>query len=163
MYGTTPDALGAPTQVIVDFFNARGAAPLRVFDVGCGHGRDALFIARLGHSVVGVDLSAHGIRDLNTAAASEGLKIIGEVADITTYAADGLFDVVLIDRTLHMLGRQARIDVLTKLIGHVAPKGWLLIADEKSNMADFKAVIADDAADWAATLDKGGTLFLQRD
>jgi 2-polyprenyl-3-methyl-5-hydroxy-6-metoxy-1,4-benzoquinol methylase len=163
LYGSTPDALGAPTRVFVDFFATLDGTPLRVLDVGCGQGRDALFIARQGHSVVGVDMSPNGIHDLNAAAEREGLSIKGVVADLTTYVAVGVVDIVLIVRTLHMLPKQPRIDVLTQLISHVAPKGWLLIADEKSNIADFKDVIAHSDAQWAASLDKGGTLFVQRD
>lgn len=91
----------------MQFFETFANPAARVLDVGCGQGRDALFIARLGHSVVGVDLSAHGIRDLLAASKAERLDITGDVADITTYTPAGKFDVVLIDRTLHMLPKDA--------------------------------------------------------
>ena len=81
----TPNALGDPTQVFVDFFAARSDRALRVFDVGCGQGRDALFIGRAGHSVLGVDISPSGIRDLNAAALRERLDVTGVAADITAY------------------------------------------------------------------------------
>jgi SAM-dependent methyltransferase len=163
LYGSTPDALGAPSRVFVDFFQNYDGVPLRVLDVGCGQGRDALFIARLGHSVVGVDLSPHGIADLNVAAKAENLQITGIAADISAFDVPGTFDVILIDRTLHMLDRQDRIAVLKRLVDHVAGKGWVLIADERKNMPDFRDVCAQHSAAWAVTLDKGGTLFLHRD
>ncbi len=56
-----------------------------------------------GHRVVGVDISPNGIRDLKNAAAKESLAVDGVVADIATYTPGGMFDVVLVDRTLHML------------------------------------------------------------
>src|SRR5580698_7323635 len=34
-----------------------GAGPLRVLDAGCGQGTQALELARLGHDVVGLDVS----------------------------------------------------------------------------------------------------------
>jgi len=74
VYRGAKQALGAPTKAFVKFFDALAEPGLRVLDVGCDQGRDALFIARLGHSVVGIDLSPTGIREL-----------------------------LLIDRTLHML------------------------------------------------------------
>ena len=80
LYGETRDALGAPTRVIVDFFERLDSMPARVLDVGCGQGRDAMFIGRLGHSVVGVDISPNGIRDLTTAAAAKGLAVEGVIA-----------------------------------------------------------------------------------
>lgn len=162
LYQSTPQALGAPTQVFVDFFDALDSKPARVLDVGCGQGRDALFIARLGHSVVGVDLSPSGISELQSVANEEGLAIEGIATDINSFTPDGLFDIVLIDRTLHMLPEKERLSVLKRLIMHVSPNGWVLIADEASNMAGFKAVFAGSDVSWRTTLDGGGSLFLQR-
>ena len=48
LYARTPDALGAPTRAFVDFFDGYDRPNVRVLDIGCGQGRDALFIARLG-------------------------------------------------------------------------------------------------------------------
>ncbi|EAR50280.1 hypothetical protein OG2516_14678 [Oceanicola granulosus HTCC2516] len=162
LYGESPDALGAPSPVFVDFFDRFERRGARVLDVGCGQGRDALFIARRGHSVVGVDIAPNGIRDLLAAAQAEALPVVGDVADLADYAPEGLFDVVLIDRTLHMMPPPARHAVLARLLDHVDAGGWLLIADERSNMAGLRAVIAGHAAGWTAHLSRGGTLFLQR-
>lgn len=166
LYRTTENALGAPMQLFVDFFHGRLDAPdgqsLRVLDIGCGQGRDAVFIARLGHQVAGVDLSANGIRDLTQSAASEGLAVQGIVADITGFTPGGAFDVVLINRTLHMLDEAPRLAVLSRLLDHVSDNGWLLVADERANMAGFKSVLQAHSAVWKVTLDKGGYYFLQR-
>jgi len=75
LFGDTRDALGAPTPVLVDFPDGLDRETLRVLDVGCGQGRDAIFIARKGHRVVGVDITANGIRDLKAVAAREELRI----------------------------------------------------------------------------------------
>jgi len=162
LYGSTPQALGQPTQVFRDFFDQLGGGPVRVLDVGCGQGRDALFIAALGHSVVGVDLSANGVRDLINAARAENLQIQGIVADIVTYVPPGEFEVILIDRTLHMLSKTERLAVLERLICHVADGGWVLIADERSNLPGFRDVFAASAADWTTELDMRGYLFLRK-
>ncbi|MCK8484971.1 class I SAM-dependent methyltransferase [Aliiroseovarius sp. S2029] len=162
LYRETPDALGPPTKIITRFFDRLKQDTMRVLDVGCGQGRDALFIARQGHSVVGVDRSPHGIRDLEATAKREKLAITGVIADLATYDPDGAFDVVLIDRTLHMLARPVRRDVLSRLLDHVADRGWLLIADEPSNMADFERTIATHSAAWTTELSQAGYLFLRR-
>lgn len=162
LYGETPDALGQPTSVFVEFFDKYAKLPARVLDVGCGQGRDALFIARLGHSVVGVDISSNGIRDLNAAAKKEGLSVEGIVANIADYDPDGLFDVVLIDRTLHMLPLDTRLSVLSSLLDHVAAQGWVLIADERSNIADFQKFIGDHKTHWKTELHRRGYLFVRR-
>lgn len=162
LYGETPDALGDPTSEFVDFFAGFEPRGARVLDIGCGQGRDALFIARLGHHVVGVDISPNGIGDLVATAEKQGLSVEGVVADITTYVPDGLFDVVLIDRTLHMLPRGPRLDVLGRMLGCVSDKGWVLIADETSNIGDFKDALEAHSHDWKSALSKKGYLFAQR-
>ena len=162
LYGTTPDALGEPTQIFVDFFKRQKRTQLRVLDVGCGQGRDALFIARQGHRVVGVDISPHGIQDLVEAANQEKLHIEGIVADIVTFAPEGKFDVVLIDRTLHMLSEIERLNVFEYLIGHVAEGGWVLIADERSNISGLKDVIEANKAVWETAFEARGNIFFHR-
>lgn len=47
------------------------AAPLCVLDAGCGQGSQAMRLARLGHRVLGVDLSQELLDDARRAAASE--------------------------------------------------------------------------------------------
>jgi SAM-dependent methyltransferase len=161
LYAETQHALGTPTQAFVDFFADYSNADARVLDIGCGQGRDTLFIARLGHAVVGVDLSSAGIADLQAEAARENLNITGVVADITEYAPDGKFDIVLIDRTLHMLDEAPRHAVLARFLDYVAPDGYLLIADERSNMAGFQRVITAAKTHWHTIMDKRGFLFLR--
>jgi len=162
LYGSTPQALGEPTRVFVDFFESNEGKKFRVLDIGCGQGRDALFIARMGHTVVGVDMSPNGIRDLNKAAIQENLDIEGVVADLVTYTPDGTFDVVLVDRTLHMLPETDRLNVLARLLESVSLNGWVLIADERSNINGFKTVVAANSHDWTIDLETGGTLFIRR-
>lgn len=158
LYRETPQALGAPTQVFVDYFEDI-PPPKRVLDIGCGQGRDALFIAALGHSVVGVDLSPAGIDAMVADAAKQGLDVTGFAKDIRTFEPDGLFDILLIDRTLHMLEIDDQVAVLARLLDHVAPQGDVLIADERSNMAGFRKVFAASARSWDTLRDKGGYLF----
>lgn len=162
LYGESRDALGKPTALFVSFFEQLERQNARILDVDCGQGRDAIFIARRGHRVVGVDISQNGIRDLMEVAAKKTLPIEGIVADIATYEPDGLFDIVLIDRTLHMLARQERLSVLRRLLDHVEKNGWVLIADETSNIDDFKEVVSAHQADWHTDLSQRGNLFLRR-
>jgi len=162
LYAEIPDALGAPTEAFVQYFEKYSGPPLRVFDAGCGQGRDALFIARLGHSVVGVDIAGAGIAQLAAAAKAEGLPITAVADNIITYEPDGRFDILLIDRTLHMIAdTDERHACFGVLLGHLAPGGTLLLADEPSNMIGLRAVMDTTGRHWTTLIDKGGLLFAQ--
>ncbi|MBU2991926.1 class I SAM-dependent methyltransferase [Octadecabacter sp. 1_MG-2023] len=162
LYGETENALGEPTPIFVEFFDRFDHPNARILDVGCGQGRDAVFMARKGHHVTGVDLSPNGIRALNDAATKDGLPIQGIVADIVSYVPSGTFDVILIDRTLHMLSAPDRRAVLTRLLGHIRPNGWLLIADETSNIPDFTSTLRTQNSPWTVEHLKGGYLFARQ-
>lgn len=162
LYREQRHALGEPTQAFVDFFKTYDQADAQVLDVGCGQGRDALFIARLGHQVTGVDVSPAGIEQLVTDAKNENLAISGVVADLHDYTPDTTFDVVVIDRTLHMLDAEPRLDVLRRILPAVKPGGYVLIADEKSNLPAMREVFTADGATWTSVKDTGGFLFMQK-
>jgi len=161
-YRENRHGLGEPTKEFVAFFDDYEKENATVLDVGCGQGRDALFIARLGHAVTAIDLSPSGIRDLQVDAVSEGLAIKSEVVDIRAFESEDRFDVILIDRTLHMLAPDERIAVLKNLLSLSKPKTHLLIADERSNIPAFKTALDASEWDWISTLERRGFLFVQR-
>jgi len=162
LYRETDHVLGAPTKEFVDFFAGYRKAEARVLDIGCGQGRDALFIARLGHSFTGVDHSPSGIADLIRDAKKEELQIRGEVADLRFYQTKRLYDVVVIDRTLHMLDSNVQSTVLTRLIPFVDNDGFILIADEPKNISQLQTVFDESETQWRIALKERGLLFLQR-
>ena len=158
-YRENPNGLGEPTRVFVDFFEAYEPPHASVLDVGCGQGRDALFIARMGHAVHGVDLSPTGVADLLAAARDEQLSITADVADIRDYAWRGPYDVILIDRTLHMLQTEDGNAVLKSILATAAAGTHVLIADERSNIPGFQEVLDRDALTWTVIKREGGYLF----
>ena len=161
LYATTPDALGAPTDVFVSFFENLADPSLSILDLGCGQGRDALFLGRLGHPVHGVDLSEHGVADILRVAVAEGLPITAEEADLCGYTPTQKFDILLSDRTLHMLSPKHQEKVLTGLLPFVADGGLVLIADEVSNLPRFRAILESDDREWSTVKDTRGYLFVR--
>ncbi len=68
----------------------------RALDLGCGVGRHALMLARLGFATSALDASEIGIRHLDAAARAEGLAIDARVGLMTDLPfADAAFDYVL--------------------------------------------------------------------
>lgn len=162
LYKETPNALGKTNSYVVDFFASIMGKALRVLDIGCGQGRDALHIARLGHHVTGLDLSPSGISDMMEAAKTESLDIIGHVVDITAYHSDETYDVMLCDRTLHMLDDPARYTCFESLIESVSDDGYMILIDEPSNMQGFQKIIDAHSANWHTDIKAKGTVIYQR-
>ena len=145
-YRDDPAACGAPFAEFEAFCGDAKAGS--VLDLGCGQGRDALMFARAGHRVVGVDVSSVGITQMRAVAKAEGLDVEGLVADICTYAPDRRFDVVILDRVLHMLAAQDRIPMLETAMGAVAPGGHLLVAEGPKGMAPVREAIEESGWVW---------------
>jgi len=86
------------------FFEAHEPKGL-VLDIGCGQGRDALMLGRLGYQVRGVDLSRVGINQMLEQAKSEGLDVRGDVADVGSYPITNDVDIILFDSFFHFYSR----------------------------------------------------------
>jgi len=116
-YTEDAKACGDPYPAFVEFFERHVRTPVSVLDLGCGQGRDALFIARLGHTVFGVGISEVGVRQMLDTARKEGLDIEAVVADASTYRSRCKYDVVLLDRVVHQLSDRAEQE---RLLGNAA-------------------------------------------
>jgi 2-polyprenyl-3-methyl-5-hydroxy-6-metoxy-1,4-benzoquinol methylase len=99
-YQESRDVCGPPFPEFVTFFERYPEAGAMVLDLGCGQGRDALFIARMGHHVFGVDASSTGIAQMLEDAQRQKLDVRGVVADIVEYEPAGNYDVVILDLSL---------------------------------------------------------------
>lgn len=140
-YAEGPEALGPPTKQLVQFLSDHLPSAAHILDVGCGQGRDAVWLAKAGHRVTGIDPSSVGITQLRQIAAQTGLPITAIVADVESYVPNDTFDCILFDRTLHMLEKDARTDGFHMLIAALRPDGIVVVLDEAPNLAGLKAVI----------------------
>jgi cyclopropane fatty-acyl-phospholipid synthase-like methyltransferase len=65
----------------MEFF--RDAVPGKALDIGCGSGTHAVYMARCGWEVTGVDFSSEAIHKARQKAEAAGLRIDFHVADVT--------------------------------------------------------------------------------
>ncbi|MHB1415809.1 MAG: class I SAM-dependent methyltransferase [Chloroflexota bacterium] len=70
----------------------------RVLDVAMGSGRNALYLARLGYEVEGVDISAESVRGALAAARAADVAIKAEVADLEAgyRIEEGRYDAIIV-------------------------------------------------------------------
>jgi 2-polyprenyl-3-methyl-5-hydroxy-6-metoxy-1,4-benzoquinol methylase len=110
--------------------------PGRALDVACGEGRNAVWLARRGWDVVGVDFSPVAIDKARRMADRDGVAVRWVVADVTTEALPpGAFDLVAV-LYLH-LPQPAMTAVLGAAAGRVGPGGTLLVVGhDASNIAE---------------------------
>lgn len=148
---------GSPFPVIEEAIRAT-PAPARVLDLGCGQGRDALVAARLGHEVVGVDLSEVGIAQMLEDAA--GLDVEGIVSDVLSFRSRKKFDIVVLDRVLHLLlDDKERREGLERAAALTKKGGTILIADTPKHAALIRGFFDSQPTPWACTKRTKNFLF----
>jgi SAM-dependent methyltransferase len=160
-YQQNEQACGAPFPEFVKLFEAlpRGST---VLDLGAGQGRDTLVAARLGHKVLAVDASPTGIAQILAAADSEKLPIEGVVANLNDFVPDGVFDVVVLDRVVHMLGNaRNKQTLLSKAAQATAECGYVLVADTPSNQEHIERQFGDQRA-WQQIVSRKGRRVFKR-
>ena len=148
---------GAPFPAIMEALHAI-PTPARVLDLGCGQGRDALLAARLGHEVVGVDLSEVGISQMLEDA--DGLNVTGVVSDVLAYRSRKKFDAVVLDRVLHLLlDDDERREGLARAASLTRKGGAVLIADTPKHAALIQGFFDEQPGAWQPTKRTKNFLF----
>ncbi len=103
-----------------------GGPPGRALDVGCGEGADAIWLARTGWQVTGVDVSEVALERAAAAARDAGVTVQWVRADVSAMPpAAGGHDLVSVHYPAlrHSPGDQA----IRALLDAVAPGGTLLV------------------------------------
>lgn len=106
----------------------------KVLDMGMAEGRNAVFLARKGHDVTGVDISSVAVKKANILASEFGVKINGVVASLEKYVvAPKSYDVLL---SIYYLDKS----LISKMTKWLKPGGFIFIESyttrEKKKMSE---------------------------
>ncbi len=74
---------------------------LRLLDIGCGEGRNAVFFARNGYEVHAFDISENGIQKTKRLAEEAGVSVHAFQADLNEFRLGEKFDILFSSGTLH--------------------------------------------------------------
>lgn len=96
----------------------------RVLDVGCGEGRNALFLAKLGCRVDAFDLSENGIAKAKEIARAQGARVNFFVCDLADFVFDKEYDVVLSHGVLHLPAKPVRDKFIREMQAHTKTGGY---------------------------------------
>ena len=80
----------------------------RLLDLGCGEGRNAVYFAKHGFEVVGLELSAPGLEKTRRFAAELGVEVETIHGDMLRYEIDRPYDVIFSTGTLQYLAPDIR-------------------------------------------------------
>ncbi len=147
-YAEKPEMFGHPYNELQDYFNN---CPIRgnILDLGCGQGRDSIFLASLGYNVTADDISTVGINQMLEKSRSQGLTIEGIVDDIQNVKLDKTFNVILFDMLLHGFEKHIQLELLEKY-SNLLNKGGILciVYPDDFDTEHFMSILKSLSNDW---------------
>ncbi len=93
----------------------------KVLDIGCGEGKDAVYMAQKGYEVSAFDLTENGIRKTIALAENRGVKINAYVDDINTFDTDEQYDIIYSTGTVQYLFDENKEGFFKKLDKIIKP------------------------------------------
>lgn len=76
---------------------------VKVLDIGCGEGKDAVFMAKQGYEVYAFDITENGIAKTKRMAKENGVEINAFIADVNDFSIDETFDIIYSTGTIQYL------------------------------------------------------------
>lgn len=93
----------------------------KVLDIGCGEGKDAVYMASKGYDVYAFDLTENGIRKTKLLAEEKDVDVKAYVDDINTFVTDEQFDIIYSSGTIQYLFEENKAAFFEK-IGKITKK-----------------------------------------
>ena len=115
-----------PTGDVSEFYSNFNDHSL-ILDVGCGEGRNSIFLAEKGHKVDAFDISEAGINKAINIAKLKNVDVNFWSQDLTEYEFTKEYDVILSHGVLHLPEREARNMFIERVKHHTKAGGYNII------------------------------------
>jgi len=117
-----------PDENLASYLDRGLIEPGRALDLGCGPGRNALYLASRGFRVDAVDLAPNAIEWARDRARESGAEVAFHCGDAFAGAVpDGPYDLIVDSGCLHHLAPHRRISYLALIDRVLAPGGHLAL------------------------------------
>ena len=97
--------------------------PVKILDIGCGEGKDAVFFARCGYDVSAFDISEAGLDKTKRLAENANVHVRTFRANMWDYRLDEKYDVLFSSGALHFIKPELRDEVIKNYKDHVNDNG----------------------------------------
>jgi tellurite methyltransferase len=97
--------------------------PLRLLDIGCGEGRNAIFFARNGYVVDAMDISGKGVAKTVAYAEATGVQVNAFEGNVNTYRLTQEYDVLYSTAVFQCIPATQRPDILENYKHFTKPNG----------------------------------------
>lgn len=87
----------------------------KVLDIGCGEGKDAVYMAQRGYNVTAFDLTENGIAKAKRLATDREVKINAFIDDINTFNLNETFDIIYSTGTVQYLLEDKKVEFFEKI------------------------------------------------
>ena len=97
--------------------------PYKVLDIGCGEGKDAVFLARNGYNVTAFDISDQGLSKAKKLAANCNVSVDFFKANICDFELETDYDIIFSSGVFHYIPLKARERIIKNLKSHTKANG----------------------------------------
>lgn len=150
-----PDAFagGCPNPEIRELID-KLPANAKVLDLGCGDGRNTLFLAGNGFRVKAIDISSAGIEKLSKIAEHKALPIDVEIMDMRTFVFEETYDLIISTYSFYLIEREHWMRLISDMKANTRDGGYNTVA----NFTE-KIPAPDDLKEFAIGMFEEGELF----
>ena len=147
-YSDTNDMFGHPYQELQDYFKNRSEKN-KILDLGCGQGRDSLFLASIGYKVTAIDTSEVGVNQMLAKAKEQQLQINGITGDALSLDLEEKFDIILFDMLLHSFEKEQQLLILEKCMSFLETNGtFCIVFPDDMDENYFTELLQSLSSDW---------------
>ncbi|MFI1436650.1 class I SAM-dependent methyltransferase [Streptomyces lydicus] len=119
-----------PDKDLVEVIEGEGVLPGRALDLGCGNCRNAIYLARQGWEVTGVELIGHALAAARrkTAAAGVSVNLVrGDASRLSDYPVGTGYSLIVDACCYHAIAAERRDDYAAEVTKAAAPGALMLM------------------------------------